>query len=240
MWLNQILCSNFFTDIWDSIHKTLILNNRWQLYFEGLGNTILIALFAAFLGVFIGMLIAVIKNYHENTGRFKILDKICNLYITIIRGTPVLVQLLIMFFVILSALDVAVIIAIITFGINSGAYVSEIARAGLNSVDRGQMEAGRSMGLSYNKTMFKIIIPQAIKHTIPPMGNEFISLVKETSIVGYIGILDITKAGSQIQGVTFEAFMPLIISAIAYLALVMILTKCLRFIERRLAKSDNR
>ena len=224
----------------DVFNKVFIKDNRWTLYTTGLQNTLIISLVAIMLGVAIGLLIAVIKNINENTGRLKILTWIGNLYVTIIRGIPMMLQLLIIYSVILANWDNSNMVAAIAFGMNSGAYVAEIFRAGLESVDKGQMEAGRSLGLSYGKTMTKIIIPQALRNAVPPLGNEFIALIKETAIVGTIGIIDLTKASDKISAVTFELFMPLMISAVFYLTLVLILSGIMKLIERRLSKGDNR
>lgn len=213
--------------------------NRWLSYLEGMANTIVMSLIAVCIGIVIGLLVAVVKNIYQNTGKLKILDKICGAYVALIRGIPMMLQLYIMYFVILT-FDAPIIVASIAFGVNSGAYVAEIFRAGILSVDKGQMEAGRSLGMSYGKTMAKIIVPQALKNAIPPLGNEFIALIKETAIVGSIGILDLTKAANNITGSTFQFFMPLIIATFFYLVLVLALTQFMKFVERRLSKSDKR
>ena len=175
----------------DSINKALFVQDRWKLYLEGLGNTILIALIAAAVGVIVGVLLAMVNYLHKKTGKLKALAKIANVYITIIRGTPVVLQLMILYFVVFATWDNGIMIGAITFGINSSAYVAEIVRAGFESVDDGQREAGRSLGLSTWQTMWHIIIPQAIKNSLPPLFNEFITLIKETAIVGYVGIRDL-------------------------------------------------
>ena len=225
-------------DFIESIRKALIVQDRWKLYLEGLGNTIVIALIAAIIGTVVGVLLAMINYLNKKTGKFKVISKIANAYITVIRGTPVVLQLMILYFVVFATWDNGILIGAITFGINSSAYVAEIVRAGFESVDDGQREAGRSLGLSTWQTMRKIIIPQAVKNSLPPLFNEFITLIKETAIVGYVGIRDLGKIPGMIQSRTFEYLPPLIIAALLYLAVVMLLTFVLRKIEKRLAKSD--
>ncbi len=224
----------------DTFNKVFIKDDRWKLYVEGLGNTLIISLIAVLIGVVIGLLIAVVKNINENTGKFKILNWLGNVYVTVLRGIPVMLQLLIIYGVILASWENRNVVAAIAFGLNSGAYVAEIFRSGLNSIDKGQMEAGRSLGLSYGRTMFKVVIPQALRNAIPPLGNEFIALIKETAIVGTIGIYDLTKAADKISGVTFELFMPLMISAVFYLVVVLGLSGIMKLIEKRLRKSENK
>lgn len=231
---------NMLSSIGNVFYKVLIKDDRWLLYLQGLGNTLLMSVFAIILGVIIGLIIAIVRNVNQNTGKLKILNTICKGYVDIVRGIPMMLQLYIMYFVILSFMDAAIIVASIAFGVNSGAYVSEIFRAGINSVDKGQMEAGRSLGLSYGKTMGKIIVPQALKNSIPPLGNEFIALIKETAIVGSLGIVDLTKAANNIRSATFELFLPLTISAVMYLIIVIGLTQIMKYVERRLSKSDKR
>ncbi len=225
-------------DFIESLRKALIVQDRWKLYLEGLGNTIIIALIAAIIGTIIGVLLAMVNYLNKKTGKLKVVSKIANLYITVIRGTPVVLQLMILYFVVFATWDSGILIGAITFGINSSAYVAEIVRAGFESVDDGQREAGRSLGLSTWQTMRKIIIPQAVKNSLPPLFNEFITLIKETAIVGYVGIRDLGKIPGMIQSRTFEYLPPLMIAALLYLAVVMILTFVLRKIEKRLAKSD--
>ncbi len=231
---------DFFANLSDNLYTTFIKSNRWSLFTEGLGNTLKIAIVATLIGVLIGVTIGIIRVYHKETGQLKILDKICGLYLTIIRGTPVLVQLLIIYYVILSFVRNGIPIAMLAFGINSGAYVAEIIRAGINAVDKGQTEAGRSLGLNGSLTMRLIVLPQAIKNILPALGNEFIVLLKETSIVGYIGIIDLTRAGDMIRSQTYDAFTSLLSVAIMYLLLVIGLQAILKRIEGRLAKSDHR
>lgn len=225
-------------DFIESLKKALIVQDRWKLYLEGLGNTIIIALIAAIIGTIVGVLLAMVNYLNKKTGKLKAVSKVANFYITIIRGTPVVLQLMILYFVVFATWSNGILIGAITFGINSSAYVAEIVRAGFESVDDGQREAGRSLGLSTWQTMRKIIIPQAVKNSLPPLFNEFITLIKETAIVGYVGIRDLGKIPGMIQSRTFEYLPPLIIAALLYLAVVMLLTFVLRKIEKRLAKSD--
>ena len=208
------------------------------MYIEGLGNTLLIALMAAVIGIAIGVTLAMINYINKKTGKLRILTKISNFYITLVRGTPVVLQLMILYFVVFSFWGNGIMIGAITFGLNSGAYVAEIARSGFESVDDGQMEAGRAMGLSTWQTMRAIIIPQAVRNCLPPLFNEFIMLVKETAIVGYVGIYDLGKIPGLIQSRTFDYLFPLLIAAILYLIVVLGLTKILHVLENRMAKSD--
>jgi His/Glu/Gln/Arg/opine family amino acid ABC transporter permease subunit len=228
-----------------SFKERLILNfvddNRWQYITDGLVNTLVITVFALILGVALGFLIALVRVTHDTTGRLAWLDKIARLYLTVIRGTPVLVQLMIIYYVIFASVTISpVLTAIIGFGINSAAYVAEIFRGGIMSIDPGQTEAGRSLGLSHGQTMWRIIMPQAVKNVLPALGNESISLLKETSVAGYIAIQDLTKGGDIIRSRTYEPFLPLIAVAIIYLIIVLFLQKGVRRMERRLAVSDRR
>lgn len=208
---------------------------------DGLGTTLLITLLAVILGMVLGFMIAIIRSTHDKTGKMKILNIICRIYLTVIRGTPVVVQLLIIYFVIFASVPISkTFVAVIAFGINSGAYVAEIVRSGIMSLDGGQFEAGRSLGLNYRQTMTSIILPQAFKNVLPALANECIVLLKETSVAGYIAIQDLTKGGDIIRSQTFSAFMPLISVAIIYLVMVMILTNLVSRLERRLAQSDRR
>ncbi|MBD5559536.1 MAG: amino acid ABC transporter permease [Clostridia bacterium] len=224
------------------IYATIVKDDRWQLFLSGLGNTLLITLVAVVLGVLIGALVAIIKVNAVYNRRWKWLAFIGDIYTTIIRGTPVVVQLLIMYYIVFASAktDMAVYVAALTFGINSGAYVSEIIRAGIMSIDRGQMEAGRSLGLSQGMTMSYIIFPQAIKNVLPALGNEVITLFKETSIVGYVAVADLTRVAEMIRSRTMSPFVPLIFIALIYLGIVMLLTWGLRKMETRLAQSDVR
>ncbi len=208
------------------------------MYLEGLGNTIIIAIVAALIGTVIGVTFAMVNYLNKKTGKLKILSKIANFYIMIVRGTPVVLQLMILYFVVFASWDNGIMIGAITFGINSGAYVAEIARAGFESVDDGQMEAGRSLGLSTGQTMWHIVIPQAVKNCLPPLFNEFITLVKETAIVGYVGIMDLGKIPGLIQSRTFDYLFPLLIAAVLYLAVVLVLTRILHMLEKKMSKSD--
>ncbi len=220
------------------LKKAVIVDDRWKLYLEGLGNTVIIALIAALIGIVIGVLFAMVNYINKKTGKLKVLRIIANTYITIIRGTPVVLQLMILYFIVFVSWDNGLMIGAITFGINSGAYVAEIARAGFESVDDGQMEAGRSLGLSTWQTMYHIIIPQAVKNCLPPLFNEFITLVKETAIVGYVGIMDLGKIPGLIQSRTFDYLFPLLIAAVLYLIVVLGLTKLHHILEKKLSKSD--
>lgn len=225
----------WFSKLGTSIYRALIEKDRYVLILEGFANTIIMALFATILGIAIGIVIAVIKYFAVGKKSLWIFDKFCDLYTTVIRGTPVMVQLIILSTVILANVREALPIAILGFGINSGAYVSEIIRAGIGAVDRGQEEAGRSLGLSQGDTMRLIIMPQAIKNILPALGNEFIVLLKETSIAGYIAVHELTKAGEIIKGNTYDGTAMFLV-AIIYLVLVMGMTAVLRRFERRLQK----
>ena len=233
-----------FRDLPGQLYTSLIANDRWMLYLEGLGRTIVMG--AVLVGLFLGTLVAVIKVnkvYAKKPGiLLKIGDWLCDFYLTVIRGTPAVIQLLIAVNVIFAAAPISssLYVAIVAFGVNSGAYVAEIIRAGIMAVDRGQMEAGRSLGLSNGMTMQKIILPQAVKNILPAMGNEFITLIKETAVVGYVAVEDLTKMAELIQSRTYQPLVPLLLSALIYLALVMLLSAALKKLERRLARSDNR
>ena len=226
------------------LKKEFILNfiedNRWKYIVDGLKITLIVTIFAALIGVLLGFLIAIVRTTHDKTGKLKILNAICKVYLTVIRGTPVVVQLMIIYFIIFGSVDISkVLVAIIAFGINSGAYVAEIFRSGIMSIDNGQFEAGRSLGFNYAQTMMYIIMPQAFKNVLPTLCNEFISLLKETSVSGYIALQDLTKGGDIIRSRTYDAFMPLIAVALIYLAMVMIFTKLVSLLERRLRNSDH-
>ena len=229
----------FFASIGDYLYEGLIEENRWQLLLQGLGNTVVIAVFATLIGVAIGLLVAIAKVAAAQNKKLGWLNFICDLYLTVIRGTPIVVQLLIMYFSIFAFITEAIPVAILTFGINSGAYVAEIIRSGILAVDRGQTEAGRSLGLTQSMTMRYIVLPQAIKNILPALGNEFIALLKETSIAGYIALMDITSAANLIRGRTYNNA-PLYATAIVYLILVIGMTRGLRHFERRMAKNDQR
>jgi His/Glu/Gln/Arg/opine family amino acid ABC transporter permease subunit len=228
----------WYDELIRQFNSTFIIDDRYQLFIEGFKNTLIITSLATLLGCAIGILIAVVKVYYHQTGKAKFLNHFCSLYLTIIRGTPVNVQLLIMYFIIFSNLDSGVFIAILTFGINSGAYVAEIFRAGIMAINEGQTEAGRSLGLSGMQTMRLIILPQATKNILPAMGNEFIALLKETSIVGYVAVVDLTRAGDLVRASTMQPFFSLLFVALVYLLLVLLISKLLQSLERRLRKSD--
>ena len=215
-----------------------ITDDRWMSLLKGLFVTLKITFFAVILGFVLGFSVAIVRNVYENTKKLKILNFICNVYLTVIRGTPVVVQLLIIYFVIFSSIRIdKSIAAILAFGINSGAYQAEIFRSGINSIPKGQMEAGRSLGFSYAQTMVNIVMPQAIKNVLPTLGNEFIVLMKETSVAGYIALEDLTKAGDVIRSRTYSAMMPFLAVALLYLIMVMFFTYLLKLFERRLARS---
>ena len=241
---------NWFDKLCSDFSLNFIEDDRWKWILQGLGNTLLITIFALIIGVLLGIIIAAVRSTYDKNGAdmkkrggpayvfLKIGNTLCNLYLTVVRGTPSVVQLLIMYFIILVNVTNGVIVAIIAFGINSAAYVAEIFRGGIMSIDEGQFEAGRSLGFNYMQTMFHIILPQAIKVILPSLFNEFITLIKETAVAGYVGVMDLTKAGDKIRGRTFSAFMPLIAVALIYLVLVILLTQLLKQLEKRLRKSE--
>lgn len=240
---------NQFTALLPGLGETLksdfiqnfIEDNRWKYITEGLAVTLKVTFFAVLIGIVLGFLVAVIRSTYENTHKLKVLNWICSLYLTVIRGTPVVIQLMIAYFVIfVGDFEIGkVMTAILAFGINSGAYVAEIFRSGIMSIDRGQFEAGRSLGFTYGQTMMYIIMPQAFKNVLPTLGNEFIVLLKETSVAGYIALQDLTKAGDIIKSRTFNAYMPLLAVALIYLFLVMVFSKLVQCLERRLRKSEH-
>lgn len=232
--------NEWFADVERKFQIAFMEGDRWKLYLDGLGITLQISLFAAILGVIIGIVVALMKLSVRKNGKRSVLSFIAQAYIDIIRGTPSVLQLLIMWFIVMKGSKNGILVAVLTFGINSGAYVSEIMRAGILAVDHGQMEAGRSLGLSKAQTMRYIILPQAVKNVLPPIGNEFIVLLKETAIVGYVSLSDLTRTASQISSRTFEAFMPLIGAAIIYFVIIKILSKLIELLERRLRKGDHR
>lgn len=226
------------SSLWDKIYLNFIKEDRYMYLVNGLKNTLIITLFAVIIGVLLGFLVAVIRSTYSKTGKLRILDKLCGIYLTVIRGTPVMVQLLIMFYVVFVSSNNKVLVAIIAFGINSGAYVAEIVRSGIMSIDQGQFEAGRSLGFGYAQTMIYIILPQAFKNILPALANEFIVLLKETSICGYIGLTDLTRGGDIIRSRTYDAFLPLIGVALIYLIMVAGLSALVKLLERRLRTSD--
>lgn len=224
----------------DNLYKTLIVDDRYKYILSGLTTTVIIAFFAVIIGIIIGTLVSLIRNNYEVNKKGKILNKICEIYVNVIRGTPVILQLMIIYYVIFKSVNINItLVGIIAFGINSGAYVSEIIRSGINSIDKGQLEAGLSLGLNYHKTMKLIILPQAIKNILPALGNEFITLLKETSVGAYIGILELTKASDIISSRTYDYFFPLIIVAIIYLIMTLGLSKLVNLMERRLNNAKN-
>ena len=244
---------DWFLEVWkdfsDEFYLNFIADNRWKYLTDGLGTTLLVTLYALLLGIAIGVVVAVVRSTHDKTvddmnpgiARFflKFFDKVCRVYLTVIRGTPVVVQLMLIYYVILASLTNKILIASLAFGINSGAYVAEIIRSGIMSVDKGQFEAGRSLGFNYVQTMWYIVIPQAFKTILPTLANEFIVLIKETSVAGYVALQDLTKGGDIIRSRTYSAFMPLIAVALIYLVIVMFFTWLVGILERRLRSSDH-
>ena len=237
----------------ESFKADFILNfvqaNRWKYLVDGLGTTLIITLLSGVMGTILGVIIAMIRSTYDKTaegarktiGRriFGIVDWFCRLYLTVLRGTPVVVQLMIIYFVVFASSDNGTMVASLAFGLNSGAYVAEIVRGGIMSIDNGQFEAGRSLGFNYVQTMIHIILPQALKNVLPALANEFIVLLKETSVSGYVALQDITKGAYIIIGRTYSPFMPLIFTALVYLVLVMFFTKLVNLLERRLRNSDH-
>ena len=237
----------------EKLKADFILNfvqgNRWRYLLNGLGTTLLITLLACLLGIAIGVVIAMVRSTYDKTaegarktlGRrlFGIANGFCRVYLTVLRGTPVVVQLMIIYFVIFASSDNGTLVAALAFGLNSGAYVAEIVRGGIMSIDNGQFEAGRSLGFNYVQTMRFIVIPQVIKNVLPSLANEFIALLKETSVAGYVAVADLTKGADIIRSRTYSPFLPLIAIALIYLALVMFFTKLVGILERRLRNSDH-
>ena len=223
----------------EDFYLNFIKDDRYLWLLDGLKTTLIITVFAVIVGLIIGFLVAIIRSAHDKSGSFKILNAICRVYLTVIRGTPTMIQLLIMNFVIFGAVSInKIIVGGLAFGINSGAYVAEIVRSGIMSIDQGQFEAGRSLGFNYVQTMRLIILPQAFKNVLPALANEFITLLKETSISGYIAIPDLTKGGDIIRSQTYDAFLPLFGVAVIYLVLVMILTAGVHKLETRLRTNE--
>ena len=237
----------------EKLKADFILNfvqgNRWRYLLNGLGTTLLITLLACLLGIAIGVVIAMVRSTYDKTaegarktlGRrlFGIANGFCRVYLTVLRGTPVVVQLMIIYFVIFASSDNGTLVAALAFGLNSGAYVAEIVRGGIMAIDNGQFEAGRSLGFNYVQTMRFIVIPQVIKNVLPSLANEFIALLKETSVAGYVAVADLPKGADISRSRTFSPFMPLIAIALIYLALVMFFTKLVGILERRLRNSDH-
>ena len=242
--------ADWFNSVCEKFMRCFVDNGYWKWLLEGLGKTLIITAFAVLIGFVFGVILATIRSSYDKNEEslklrgglgytlLKIANAICKAYITLIRGIPVVVQLMIWYFVILVTQKNGVIIAIVAFGFNSAAYVAEIFRGGIMSIDEGQFEAGRSLGFNYVQTMMHIVIPQTIKAVLPTLLNEIVALLKETSVAGYVGIMDLTKAGDLIRGRTFEAFMPLIAVALIYFATVLLLTKVFSIFERRLRRSE--
>ena len=233
--------TRWISDLGDQFSYAFLENRRYLAYLEGFKMTLLISLAAVIIGVVVGVILALFKYTGSRNKKLGFLAVIANIYLTIFRGTPVYVQLLIIYYVIFSPLPVpATVAGFLCFGLNSGAYVAEIIRAGIEAVDKGQTEAGRSLGLTSGQTMALIVMPQAIRNILPALGNEFITLIKETAIIGNIGVLDVTKVGQNIGVSNFSYLMPLLLVAVMYLIVVVILSKLLAMFERRLARSDRR
>ena len=219
----------------DILYKTFIYDNRYLFFLEGLKFTLIIAFFSVLLGLFLGIFTSVIRDYYKETKKCKILNYLCNIYVYVIRGTPTILQLMILYYVVFKSVTLSpLIVGTLAFGINSGAYVSEIFRAGFEGIDKGQREASKTLGLNYIKTMRYVIFPQAVAKIFPALGNEVITLVKETSIAGYIGIVELIKAADIISSRTYDYFFPLVVSAIVYLFLTYILSKIMKYGERKL------
>ena len=224
----------------DKLYQTFIVDNRYMWLVDGLKNTVIITLGALLVGVIIGSIIAVAKFFSEDNKKLSFLNWLCDLYTTVVRGIPVTVLLLVFFFIVFSGAENGVPVAIVAFGINSGAYMAELIRSGINAVDKGQLEAARSLGMNKLQAMTKIIFPQAIKNILPAIGNECIALLKETSVAGYVAIVDVTKAATNIRNKTFDAVNPILLLALTYLVMVIGMTYLLTILERRLRKSDGK
>ena len=224
----------------EKLYETFIVDNRYMWMVEGLGNTLIITFGALLVGVVIGTLVAVAKYYAEGNPKLRFVSVLCDIYTTVIRGIPMTVLLLLFFFVLFVSARNGVPVAVAAFGINSGAYMAELIRSGINAVDKGQMEAARSLGLSKSQAMVKVVMPQAIKYILPAIGNECIALLKETSVAGYVAVVDVTKAATNIRNKTYDAVNPIILLALIYLVMVVALTRLLAIMERRLRKSDGK
>lgn len=221
----------------ENIYNSFIYQDRYKYYLTGLGNTIIMAFFACLIGVILGLILSLVIDYNEKTGKLYLLSAFARMYIGIIRGTPALLQLMILYYIIFKSVNInIVVVGIISFGLNSGAYVSQIIKSGLISIPKGQEEASTMLGFNYFQTMKYVIMPQALRNVLPALCNEFITLLKETSVAGYIGILELTKASDIVASSTYDYFFPLLIVAIIYLILTLGLTKLLNFFERRLSK----
>lgn len=234
----------------EKCYQNFVEDQRYLYMINGLKTTLLIALCSVLIGIVLGFLIAVIRSFHDKNRQSSnmkraariilfFLNAFCKLYLTVIRGTPVMIQLLIIYYVIFQSVNInKIFVAVLAFGLNSAAYVAEIVRSGIMSVDQGQFEAGRSLGLSFQQTMRLIVLPQAFKNVLPALANEFITLLKETSISGWIGIMDLTRGGDVIRSITYEAFLPLIAVAVIYLTLVVVLSSLVNKLERKLRSNE--
>ena len=229
----------FFARWLAQLETTFVEKQRYLLLVDGLKNTLIITAGALVIGVVIGSLVAMIKYCGQDSRLLRPLCWLCNVYTTVIRGVPVVVQLLIFYFLILKSSD-GLVVGIVTFGINSGAYVAELVRSGIAAVDPGQLEAGRSLGLSRLQSAWHIVLPQAMKNILPAIGNEMIALLKETAVAGYVAVQDLTRAGNLIRNNTYDSFNPLMLVAVVYLVLVIGMTQLLGLLERRLRRSDKR
>ena len=239
--LNFLFLKGIQMNAWfEKLYDTFIVDDNYMMLLKGFGNTLIITLCALLIGVLIGGIIAIAKYYAEGNRKLKVVNWICDIYTTVIRGVPVTVLLMIFYFIIIVSDTEGIITAIIAFGINSGAYMAELIRGGINAVDKGQMEAARSLGLSKGQAMAKIILPQAVKNILPAIGNECIALLKETSVAGYVTVVDLTRAANLIRTNTNDAVNPLIVLALIYLIVVVGMTRLLAILERRLGKSDGK
>lgn len=234
IWFN-----NFINTYSVKLYDNFIAQNRWKLITNGLLTTLKVTFFAVLIGIALGFIIAIIRASSDRTGKMKWLNALCKLYLTVIRGTPVLVQLMIIYFVIFASSDNKVLAAVLAFGLNSAAYVAEIMRSGIMSIDIGQTEAGRSLGFNFAQTMAYFVVPQAFKNVLPALANEFIVLLKETSVSAMIGLSDLTYGANLIRSRTYEAFLPLIAIAVVYLIMVVVLSYFVGLLERRLRNSDH-
>ncbi|MDR2520992.1 MAG: amino acid ABC transporter permease [Spirochaetaceae bacterium] len=230
---------DFFAYVSRQLYRTFVEQHRYVLFLEGLRNTVVISLSAAAIGVTVGVVIAIVKVYSAQTGRLRAVDRVLGAYVAVIRGTPLAVQLLIFAYIIIQSNNYLM-IACIAFGLNSGAYVSELIRAGIGAVDKGQMEAALSLGLSYATAMRRVLLPQAVKNILPALCNEFISLVKETSIAGMIAVVDLTRASDLVRSRTADAYFPLLSIALVYFLMVAGLARLTKVLEQRMGRGDRR